>query len=101
MSPILFPLFLNDLVHFMSNLFNGLSTLTEDVASILNTENIEDLQTALDTMQLYCNTLKLQVNTLKTKIVVFSKGKIRQKPVFFYHNGESLEIVEGFSYFGY
>ena len=41
LSPILFSLFLNDLVHFMSNSYNGLSTLSEDVASILNTEDIE------------------------------------------------------------
>ena len=78
LSPILFSLFLNDLVHFMSNSYNGLSTLSEDVASILNTEDIEvffklyillyaddtvifaesheELQTSLDTMQLYCDT---------------------------------------------
>ena len=41
LSPILFSLFLNDLVHFMSNSYNGLSTLSEDIASILNTEDIE------------------------------------------------------------
>ena len=28
-------------VHFMSNSYTGLSTLSEDVASILNTEDIE------------------------------------------------------------
>ena len=82
LSPILFSLFLNDLVHFMSNSYNGLATLSEDVASILNTEDIEvffklyillyaddtvifaespeGLQTAFDTMQLYCDTWKLQ-----------------------------------------
>ena len=89
LSPILFSLFLNDLVHFMSNSYNGLATLSEDVASILNTEDIEvffklyillyaddtvifaespeDLQTALDTMQLYCDTWKLQWIHLKLK----------------------------------
>ena len=78
--------------------------MSEDVASILHTENIEvffslflllyaddtvifaewpeKLQIALDTMQLYFDTWKLHVNTSKTEIVVFSKGKIRQKPVF-------------------
>ena len=40
-SPILFSLFLNDLVHFMTNSYNGLSTLSKDVASILNTGDIE------------------------------------------------------------
>ena len=41
LSPILFSFFLNDLVHFMSTSYNGLFTLSEDVASILNTEDIE------------------------------------------------------------
>ena len=45
-------------------------------------ESPEELQTALDTMQSYCDTLKLQVNTSKTKVVIFSKGKIRRIPVF-------------------
>ena len=101
LSPNLISLFLNDLVHFISNSYNVLSTLSEDVASILNTEDIEvlfklylllyeddtvifaesheELQTALDTMQLYCDTWKLQVNTSKTKITgFFSKRKIWQ-----------------------
>ena len=67
--------------------------------TVIFAQSPEELQTALDTMQLYCDTLKLQVNTSKTKIVVFSKGKIRQKP-FFYYNGESIEIVDDFSYLG-
>ena len=35
MSPILFSLFLNDLVQFMSNLYNGLSTLLEDIRFVI------------------------------------------------------------------
>ena len=81
----------------MSNSYNGLSTLSEDVACILNTEDIEvflklylllfaddtvifaespeELQTALETMPLYCDTWKLQVNTSKTKNVVFFQNE--------------------------
>ena len=115
LSPILFSLFLNDLVHFMSNSYNSLSTLSEDVAAILNTEDIEvffklylllyaddtvifaespeELQTALDTMQLDCDTWKLQVNTSKTKIVVFFKRKNKAKPcVFFIIMGSLLKL---------
>ena len=114
LSPILFSLFLNDLVHFMSNSYNGLSTLSKDVASILNTEDIEvffklylllyaddtvifaespeELQTALDTMQLYCDTWKLQVNTSKTKIVVFYKRKNKANTFFFIIMGSLLKL---------
>ena len=95
--------------------------MSEDVASILNTENIEvffklylllyaddtvifaewpeKLQTALDTMKLYCDTWKLHVNTSKTEIVVFFKRKNKAK-TYFYYNGESIEIVDDFSYLG-
>ena len=81
----------------MSNSYNGLSTLSEDVACILKTEDIEvflklnlllfaddtvifaespeELQTALETMPLYCDTWKLQVNTSKTKNVVLFQNE--------------------------
>ena len=48
----------------------------------------------------YCDTCNLQVNTSKSKVVVFTKRKIRQKLVFHY-NAEILEIVDDFSYFRY
>ena len=41
LSPILFSLFLNDLVQFMSNSCNGLSTLSEDIGSFFNNDDIE------------------------------------------------------------
>ena len=54
-------------------------------------ESPEELQTALDTMQLFCDTWKLQVNTSKAKIVFFSKGKIRQN-LFFTIVGRLLKL---------
>ena len=122
LSPILFSLFLNDLVHLMSNTYSGLATLSQDIGSILNNDDIEvffklylllyaddtvifaetpeELQIALDTMLLYCNTWRLQVNTSKTKLVIFSKGKIRRQKSVFYYNGDTIEIVDDFSYLG-
>ena len=41
LPPILFSLFLNDLVQFMSNSYNGLSTLSEDIASVLSNDDVE------------------------------------------------------------
>ena len=68
--------------------------------TVIFAETPEELQIALGTMLLYCNTWQLQVNTSKTKVVIFSKGKIRrQKPVFYY-NGDTIEIVVDFSYLG-
>ena len=47
-------------------------------------ETEADLQLALNSMYDYCQLWKLTVNTTKTKIIIFSKGKIRNKPVFLY-----------------
>ena len=54
---------------------------------------------ALDRMQSYCGTWKLQVNTSKTKIASFFKRKCMVK-TYFHNNGETIEIVDDFSYFG-
>ncbi len=50
-------------------------------------------------MHNYCNVWQLQVNTAKTKVVIFSKGKLRNKPEFFL-NGDKLDVVDDFSYLG-
>ena len=41
LSPILFSLFLKDRVQIMSNSYNGLFTLSEDIGSIFNNDVIE------------------------------------------------------------
>ena len=42
LTPSLFSIFLNDHVQFMSNSYNGLSTLSEDIAYTLNNKDIEE-----------------------------------------------------------
>ena len=39
-----------------------------------------ELQLSLDAMQSYCNIWKSNINTSKTKIVIFSRGKVRKYP---------------------
>ena len=51
-------------------------------------------------IRLYCNTWQLQVNISKTKVVILSKGKIRRRKPVFYYNGDTIEIVDDFSYLG-
>ena len=58
-----------------------------------------DLQIALNVVYEYCNDWYLTVNTSKTKIVVFSRGKIRKLPVIKF--GDSiLEVVFEYTYLG-
>ena len=121
LSPILFSIFLNDLVQHMSGSFDGLECLSNSIRDRLSDDTIDvylklylllyaddtvvfaesaaDLQLALNSMHDYCNTWKLEVNIAKTKVVVFSKGKIRNIPVFTY-GGLNLDVVDDFSYLG-
>ena len=121
LSPILFSIFLNDLVLYISKEYSGLTTLTGSVNTLLSDDTIdvffklylllyadnavifaespEQLQLALDAMLRYCNLWKLSVNTSKTKIVIFSRGKTRNLPEFSFNNFK-LDIVEDFTYLG-
>lgn len=121
LSPVLFSLFLNDLVQFVSNAYDGLSDVCNAVHTALDTDEISvylrlylllyaddtvilaeskaELQAALNSMYLYCKTWKLEINATKTKVVVFRKRKSPDKPVFTL-NGEVLNIVDDFAYLG-
>ena len=67
--------------------------------TIVMAENESDLQLALNAMQQYCNDWKLVVNVKKTKVVIFSKGKVK-KHINFMYNGESVEVVDNYTYLG-
>ena len=53
--------------------------LLNDDDTVILAESQEQLQAALNYMYLYCQTWKLQVNPAKTKVVIFSKRKIKEK----------------------
>ena len=70
----------------------NLITLLYADDTIIMGESKDDLQNALDTLHTYCNDKDLSINTDKTKIVIFSRGKIRKKPSFYLGNS-CLEVV--------
>ena len=121
LSPILFSLFLNDLKHyFIQNNISGLSVMAQ-VASDLNFDDIEtflhlflllyaddttllaetekDMQKSLDCLKDYCDISGLSINVEKTKVVVFSRGKIRNLPCLTF-NGSNLQCVFEYKYLG-
>ncbi len=67
--------------------------------TVIFAESPNDLQKALDSLQEYCSLNKLNVNTRKTKVLVFSKGKIRNIPSFNFNNND-LEVVFNYNYLG-
>ena len=100
LSPLLFALFLNDFEISLSRKYNGLTSLTE-LSRILSTEDIdfflnmyillyaddtvvlaespEEMQLALDEVGAYCHKWGLSINKTKTKVVIFSKGKVKKQ----------------------
>ena len=52
--------------------------------TIILAETEQDLQKGLNGLFEYCNQWQLKVNVEKTKIVIFSRGKIRKHRIFFW-----------------
>lgn len=121
LSPILFAIFLNDLESFMANKYKGLPLLKihmeellsdDDVAVYLNlfvllyaddtvvlSESPEELQKALDGMHEYCQLNQLSVNVSKTKVMIFSRGKVRNVPIFKFGD-DIVEKTDSYKYLG-
>ena len=67
--------------------------------TIVLAESPGELQCALDAVYTYCNNWNLTVNTSKTKIVIFSRGKIRKHGIFYYGE-KTLDVVYDYVYLG-
>ena len=121
LSPVLFALYLNDLKTSLSSTLGGLTVINDILNNIPQIPDIEvlfkmfillyaddttvlsdspdALQQGLNAMSKYCCDWKLKVNVSKTKIVIFSRGKVRKRPLFTY-NGIPIEIVDEFIFLG-
>ena len=62
-------------------------------------ESPEDLQTSLNTMKDYCSMFDLDINIDKTKVMIFSRGKLR-KPHYFNYGDQNIEVVNEYNYLG-
>ena len=67
--------------------------------TVIFAETPESLQSAINAMYEYCKKWDLKMNVSKTKVMVFSRGKIRNLPNFFI-NGEKIEVTFDFKYLG-
>ena len=66
---------------------------------IVLAENVCELQKALDAVHAYCGMYKLTVNIKETKIIVFSRGKVKYFPTFKYGDN-IIEVVSDYIYPG-
>ena len=69
-------------------------------ATVLFSEDVDDLQPMLDCLHSYTERWNLTVNVDKTKVVVFRKSKRLSLKEHWKYNGSSIEVVDQFCYLG-
>ena len=105
LSPLLFSMFLNDIKLFLEPAHDGLKimntlsvenldqelvvfcklyTLFHADDTVILAESEKDLQKSINLVERYCSMWKLNINVSKTIITLFSRGKIRKVPKFFW-----------------
>ena len=121
LSPLLFAIYLNDFESFIAQEYEGLTFLSSEASRLLGDDVFEmylrlyillyaddtivlaespnQLQAALNSVQRYCEKNSLKLNLTKTKVIVFSRGKIRNIPKFWYGE-EQVEVVDDYIYLG-
>lgn len=116
LSPLMFSLFLNDLLEHLESKGNTGLTLqyAEDEITynltilallfaddtIILAKTAHEFQKCLNDFDLYCKTWKLQINTQKTKVMVFGSNRRGTRNMNFSINNEILEITDEYKYLG-
>ena len=114
LSPLLFSLYINDFEDYLLKQGCDLLKLdsdhcdkylrlfilmyADDTAILANSE--KGLQKALDALYNYCNRWKLKVNVSKTKVIIFSKRKVKKDKYKFTYDTNVIESVDSFKYLG-
>lgn len=105
-SPLMFMLFINDIVQNINADINSTFSIDEfqlfmllyaDDAVVFS-KSPDGLQSILNDLELYCRTWGLNINISKTKAMIFEKG--RHTKYDFYLNNKKLELVTSFKYLG-
>ena len=81
------------------NIYSKLFHLLYADDTVIIAENQSELQKTLENLHEYCITNELTISTTKTRVMVCSRGKIRNKPTFTY-GVNKLEIVFEYMYLG-
>ena len=116
LSPLLFTIYLNDFESTLNQKYSGLTEInslsrmfqTDELELFINmyvllyaddtlvmAESPEELQLAMHEVSNYCTQWDLRVNKRKTKVVIFSRGKVKTK--YNFKMGD-LEIETDFAY---
>ena len=105
-SPLLFMLFVNDIVNNINADLNGVFTTNELKLflilfaddQVVFAKSPQTLQSMLNDIENYCETWRLKINTSKTKAMIFEKG--RRTHYDFYIYNTVIDVVDSFKYLG-
>lgn len=105
-SPLLFMLFVNDIIDSINSDLDGIFTINETKLflilfaddQVLFAKSPQTLQSLLTDVERYCETWRLKINTSKTKAMIFEKGRRTQYD--FFINNTVIELVDSFKYLG-
>jgi hypothetical protein len=107
LSPVLFNLFINDLVNEIKNIGVGIDIGNSKVSIMLYADDVvllaesaEDLQCLLDALQQWCDKWKLQINETKSNVVHFRPASVARTQYAFHVKDSAIEIVDRYKYLG-
>ena len=107
LSPLLFNIYINDLVNVLKENCQGVKIGGENVCVLmyaddlaLIAQNERDLQKMLDTLFNWCEQWRIKVNTGKSEIVHFRQSRSSQTKVQFKYGNSVLNLVKFYKYLG-
>ena len=100
LSPLLFNMYVNDLLHDLKSIAEGINMNDEKINCLLYADDLvllaeseEGLQRFLDVVNTYCNTWGMEVNSNKSKVVHFPGTHIPVSDFIFRCGEEVLEKI--------
>ena len=109
-SPIIFSLFINDLIAYLRAESDRGISITNNVEDVLAfmfaddvacfSDTIVRLQRLIDLIEKFCRSVGMELNLSKTKIMVFRNGGILKLMEKWFYRGVEVEIVPFYKYLG-
>lgn len=109
-SPVIFCLFINDLVNYLRGTFDRGIFVTEEICDLLALMYADDvssfsetsiqLQRQINCISKFCENVNMQINLSKTKVIVFRNGGPLRSYEKWYYKNELIETVSAYKYLG-
>jgi len=109
-SPLVFSLFINELIIYLRNEINGGIFVTENIPELLAlfyADDVSDfadtvikLQRQINTIAHFCDSFDMKLNLDKTKIIVFRNGGPLRHTEKWLYKGSPIEVVSLYKYLG-